>query len=78
AGFACVLAPFKVIASVIPLLGSLVGAGTGLASFLLGLAWSLIIIAIAWIRFRPTVGALLAGIALVLVIGSYLKGRQTA
>ena len=56
-GFGMVFAPLKVLADVIPLLGSIVGAGTGLVAGLLGTAWSMVIIAIAWIRFRPVLGA---------------------
>ncbi|MDL2276009.1 TMEM43 family protein [Desulfosarcina sp. OttesenSCG-928-G10] len=55
-GLGRIVAPLEVIASVIPLLGRIVGVGTGIVSLLLGLAWSLIIIAIAWLRFRPVMG----------------------
>ena len=75
-GFGMVFAPLKVLADVIPLLGSIVGAGTGLVAGLLGTAWSMIIIAIAWIRFRPVLGACLLGAALVLVILLFVKGRM--
>ncbi len=58
---------------VLPFLGSIVGAGVGLVSWILGLAWSLIIIAIAWLVFRPIIGISL----LVLAIGGivFLKTR---
>ena len=75
-GFGMVFAPLKVLADVIPLLGSIVGAGTGLVAGLLGTAWSMVIIAIAWIRFRPVLGACLLGAALVLVILLFVKGRM--
>ena len=75
-GFGMVFAPLKGLADVIPLLGSIVGAGTGLVAGLLGTAWSMIIIAIAWIRFRPVLGACLLGAALVLVILLFVKGRM--
>lgn len=74
-GLKMVLAPLAVVASVIPLLGSIVGAGSGLASTLLGTAWSLIVIAIAWLRFRPIIGGamvLAAGVLIAIVI---MKGR---
>lgn len=75
-GFGLLFAPLKVIADVIPLLGSIVGAGTGLVAGLLGSAWSLVIIAIAWIRFRPVLGFCLLGAALALVILLYVRGRM--
>ena len=75
AGLKMLVAPLTVLASVIPLLGSIVGAGTGLVCTLLGAAWSLIIISIAWLRFRPVIGGIMLGIALVLIVLLYLKGR---
>ena len=76
AGFGMIFAPLKTLADVIPLLGSIVGAGTGLVAGLLGSAWSLVIIAIAWIRFRPVLGFCLLGAALALVILLFIKGRM--
>ena len=76
AGFGMIFAPLKVLADVNPLLGSIVGAGTGLVAGLLGSAWSLVIIAIAWIRFRPVLGFCLLGAALTLVILLFIKGRM--
>lgn len=76
AGFGMIFAFLKVLADVIPLLGSIVGAGTGLVAGLLGSAWSLVIIAIAWIRFRPVLGFCLLGAALTLVILLFIKGRM--
>lgn len=75
AGFGMIFAPLKVVADVIPLLGSIVGAGTGLVSGLLGTAWSFIVIAAAWIRFRPVLGFCLLGAAAVLIILLFIKGR---
>ena len=74
-GLGMVVAPIRILADVIPLLGSIVGAGTGIVAALLGVAWSFIIIAIAWIRFRPVLGCILLGIAALLIVLLYLKGR---
>ncbi len=75
-GLGAVLRPLSVIADVLPILGDIVGAGTGLVAFLIGLAWSLLVIAVAWLRFRPVLaGSLLAG-ALVLVGLVYVKGHR--
>ena len=57
------------------ILGTIVGAGTGLVCTLLGLAWSLIIISIAWLRFRPIVGGAMIGVAVLLIAALYFKGR---
>ncbi len=76
AGLGTILHPLSVIADVIPILGSIVGVGTGLVAFLLGLAWSLLVIAVAWIRFRPVLAASLLGGVVVLVGLLFVKGRK--
>jgi hypothetical protein len=66
-GFMMILKPLSVFADVIPLLGSVVGAGAGVIAFLLAAAGSLITISIAWIFYRPLLGIgllALAGVAL--------------
>ena len=75
-GLKLIVAPLAVIADVIPLLGSIVGAGVGLVCTLLGLAWSLVIIAIAWLRFRPLIGGGILALAAVLIALLYIKGRS--
>ena len=77
-GLNMVFNPLSVIADVIPILGTIVGAGAGVVSFLIGLAWSLVVIAVAWIRFRPLIAGGLIAAALVLVYLSYMKGRKAA
>ena len=74
-GLGMVMAPLSVLVSVIPLLGDIVGAGTGLVSMLLGLAWSLVIISIAWLRFRPVIGIAMLVVAGAFVALLYFKGH---
>ena len=74
-GLKSLVAPLSVIAGVIPLLGDIVGAGAGIVCTLLGLAWSLVLIAIAWLRFRPLLGAAMLAAAVGLVALLYFKGR---
>ncbi len=62
-GFAFILRPLKVIADVIPFLGSIAGAGTGLIALLCTMAIAPIVIAIGWLWYRPLVGVA------VLVVG---------
>ena len=76
AGLGTILHPLSVIADVIPILGSIVGAGTGFVAFLLGLAWSLLVIAVAWIRFRPVLAMSLLGGVVVLLGLLFVKGRK--
>ncbi len=75
-GLNMIIAPLVTIASIVPLLGDIFGAGAGLVASLLGVAWSFIIIAIAWIRFRPILGISLLSIAAVLIVLLYLRGRN--
>ncbi|MDP3406480.1 MAG: TMEM43 family protein [Brevundimonas sp.] len=62
-GFGLILAPFGVLADVLPLAGTIVRMGTGLIGFVLGLLVGTVTIALAWLAFRPvtTVIILLVG-----------------
>ncbi len=55
------------LANKVPILGNIVSGATGLISFVLGLSVSLIVIALAWFRFRP----LLSIILIVIVVGLF-------
>ncbi len=64
AAFGMVLAPLGVLADVVPLFGTIVRMGTGLVAGAAGLAVSAVVVAAAWIAYRPLVGvALLAVVA---------------
>ena len=63
-GIGLVLRPLSVLASVLPILGDIVGAGTGLIAMLLSGVLSVLTISIAWIFYRP-----LLGIGLLVVAG---------
>ncbi len=71
-GLALVLRPLSVLGSLIPLVGSLLGAGTGLVAFLAALAFSFTTMAVAWLAYRPLLGILLLGAA----IGSLVLLRR--
>ena len=75
-GLRMVFRILSVIADVIPILGTIVGAGTGFVAFVLGLAWSLVVIAIAWVRFRPLVAGGLIAVAVALLVMSYIRGKK--
>jgi hypothetical protein len=62
-GLLSVFQPLKVLADVLPLAGSIVGAGTGFVAFALSLAGSLTIIAFAWLWYRPVLGIALLALA---------------
>ena len=69
-GLSMVLRPLSVLADVLPILGDIVGWGTGLVAGVVSFACSLVTIAVAWIFYRPVLGVLLlaaAGAAVFLV-----------
>ncbi len=75
-GLNILVAPLSTMASIIPLLGDLFGAGAGLVASMLGIAWSCVIIAMAWIRFRPIFGISLLVGALGLFVFLYIYGKK--
>ncbi|MHB8810942.1 MAG: TMEM43 family protein [Desulfobulbaceae bacterium] len=62
-GLQLILGPLSVFADVVPLFGSIVGAGTGLIAGLLAAILSFCTIAVAWIVYRPFIGIILLVIA---------------
>jgi hypothetical protein len=65
---------------VLPPLASLVGVGVGLVCFVGGLAWSLVIVSLAWLFYRPLIGVplLLAAIAGIWFLGKKAKEKKAA
>lgn len=71
-GFTAIFKPLAVAGSVIPFLGKIVGFGTSLIAGVLSFSISLIVIAIAWIFYRPLLGILL----LVVAIGGFVLAKK--
>lgn len=69
AGFALILKPLVILADVIPLIGSIVGFGTGFVGFICGLSVWVIFTAIAWFATRPLLSLSSVG---VLIVVAYL------
>ncbi len=71
-GLVMILAPLRVLADVIPFVGRMVGAGTGLIAFLVAAIFSTGTVALAWIVYRPLIGiallAVMAGAAALVVM----------
>jgi hypothetical protein len=68
-GFSMILRPLAVVADVIPFLGSIVGAGTGLVAFLCTVALAPVVIAVAWFYYRPIVAIVVLAVGAALVYG---------
>ncbi|WP_051309659.1 TMEM43 family protein [Desulfogranum japonicum] len=62
-GLRLLLAPLAVLSDLLPLLGNIVGAGTGLISGLIAALFSCLTIGIAWILYRPVLTIILFVIA---------------
>ena len=75
-GVSMVLKPLSVLADVLPFLGDLVEMGTSLVAFLIALPCALIVIAIAWLFYRPVLGITLLVIAGALVVYLIRKRKK--
>ena len=62
-GLSMVFKPLSVLADVLPILGDIVEMGMGLVAGLLALICALVTIAIAWLFYRPILGAILLAVA---------------
>ena len=68
-GYMAILNPLVTLTSFVPFLGGIVGGILNLIAFAIGLVHSLLVIAIAWFRYRPIIAACcLAGIVLLIVL----------
>jgi hypothetical protein len=74
-GFNLLFRPLSVLADIVPLFGTIVGAGTGIIALLLSVPLSLLTISVAWIFYRPLVGVPLA---LAAVVGFVFLFRKLA
>ena len=68
AAISMILRPLSVLADVVPMLGSVVGFGTGIVAFLIALPSALLTIAFAWLFYRPLIGIPLVVISVGLII----------
>lgn len=78
AGLYLLFRPLSVMADILPIAGTIVGAGTGLIAFLIAAPASLITIAVAWVFYRPIIGIVLIAIAvgLLVTLKSKLKAAK--
>ncbi|MBR1872603.1 MAG: TMEM43 family protein [Bacteroidales bacterium] len=66
-GLKMVVSIIETLFKVLPFLANIVGMGVNIAMFILALAWTLIVIAIGWIFYRPVLGILLLAAAVALI-----------
>ena len=75
-GFGLVFRPLSVVADVVPIIGSIVGMGTGCAAFGLAAVGSLITIAVGWVAYRPLIGVPLLVLGLGGLIGLFVLASK--
>jgi hypothetical protein len=73
-GLSLVFKPLSVVADVIPLLGSIVGAGMFLFAAFLGFGLSVLTISIAWIFYRPMIGIPLVILSVASIVALMVLG----
>lgn len=73
-GLRGIFKPLVAVANVLPFLGSILNVGIGAACFAVALPLSLLIIAFAWLAYRPVLAGVLIASAIFLIM--YLKRRS--
>ncbi len=75
-GFSMIFRPLSVVGSVVPVIGSILGAGTGLVAGILTFVIAPVVIAVAWIFYRPLIGILVLVVGLAVAAGLTWLARQ--
>jgi hypothetical protein len=75
-GFILTAGPLRALSMVLPFLGGLVGAGIFVASFLMAVPLTLVVIAIAWFAHRPAIGIGLLVVAALLFGAAIYRHRH--
>ena len=75
-GFGAILGPISALTSFIPIIGNLIDTAVGLVAFILGLCVALIVIALAWIRFRPIIAITALILVAALIAFLIIKGKK--
>lgn len=76
AGLKGIFGFIETLFKVVPFLAGIVGWGVGLVCTVVGIVWSLIIIALAWLFYRPLLGIILLVIAALLIWIFAFKGKD--
>ena len=79
-GFKIIFNIITALLKVLPFLGNIANLGVGLVSWVLGFAWTLVVVAIAWLFYRPVLGVALivAAGALIWYLGKKSKEKAAA
>ena len=78
--FILIISPLQFLANFIPIFGTIFGWITSLASVVIGLAISLIIIALSWLFYRPlfSIILLIIGVGIILLIKKFMSQKNSS
>ena len=76
AGLKNIFGFLETILKVVPFIANIFGWGVGVVCTVLGVVWSLIVIALAWLFYRPLLGITLLVVAGLLVWIFAFKGKH--
>ncbi len=75
-GLKGIFAIIETILKVVPFVANIIGWGVGVICTVIGIAWSLIVIGLAWLFYRPLIGIALLAIAGFLIWVFAFKGKD--
>ena len=76
AGFRSLLNFISTVFAVVPFVQRIIGTGIGLVTSVVGLVWSIVVIAFAWIAYRPVLGISLLVVAAVVTFLLISRSRK--
>ena len=71
-----ILGFIETILKVVPFIAGIFGWGVGVVCTIVGIVWSLIVIAVAWLFYRPVLGIALLAISAFLIWVFAFKGKE--
>lgn len=75
-GLKGIFAILETLLKVVPFVANIIGWGVGLVCTVVGLVWSLIIIGLAWLFYRPLIGIAILAVAALLIWFFAFKGKE--
>ena len=75
-GLKCIFGILETLLKVVPFVANIIGWGVGAVCTVVGLVWSLIIIALAWLFYRPLIGIAILAVAALLIWVFAFKGKE--
>lgn len=75
-GFRSLLSFISTVFAVVPFVQRIIGSGVGLVTTVVGLIWSIVVIALAWVSHRPVLGISLLVVAAVLIVWLVSRSRK--